>query len=619
MHNLERDLVDHLKMFQLPSLHHILEEARENIKEKKIDNKSEDPCEIDLDSENISTPSTFSPSASISHFLPLKFSHIGLGYLHFHPQLFPYFQAGLALPFTPLPQPLSPPSSSSPSLPPLSSDYFNFPDSSFIYKNIGRIIKDTFQDENGETIEELKEKFYQTFFTSLHSLLSISNITCLGVIIFCNPYELLDYFFYTSSSSSFSSSLRNSFLSRENEREEKKSEVKIIQRFSCPILKQPQNSSLLSSFLNIISSTLDLQPESFSPSLSKIRGAIESKLKTEVSEDGNPKTKKRKIPEEISLEMLIEASSEYAFLHYGSKKQVTKRYEDEENKEEEQLKEEQIDEEEINIDENIIIETREQIEMEKQIEIEEDKEKSDIQLDFNCYKPKLLEEEKVKNIRRSIKEPESIETFHPISSSSLSSSLTSSQYETIKGSLILKDSLFSTSLSSSSFFTISSSLMDSCHDLLEVISNEKIRKVLTQFPSLSSSDSFSIGKWGEALVYQYLVLERKFNPKIQEVVWVNEGEETKAAYDIRMKKKEKTRDKTIFIEVKSSKFDKKNSFTLSLWEWKFATELPKVNYQIYRVRNAGDPLKVDIVVIRDALELIERGGLKLCLVHPQNI
>ncbi len=137
---------------------------------------------------------------------------------------------------------------------------------------------------------------------------------------------------------------------------------------------------------------------------------------------------------------------------------------------------------------------------------------------------------------------------------------------------------------------------------------------------LTTSDANkAVGKWGESLVYQYLLsIAHLSQSKVQ---WVNEDVESKACYDLIVTtpiKKDSdsdaaTRYTTTYIEVKSTKYSDANVFELSLWEWEFAMANPKVPYHIYRVYNAGDANNVRVEIITDIQQMIVDGSIKLCL------
>jgi Domain of unknown function (DUF3883) len=209
-----------------------------------------------------------------------------------------------------------------------------------------------------------------------------------------------------------------------------------------------------------------------------------------------------------------------------------------------------------------------------------------------------------------------------------------------------------------------------------VVSNETLRDLApwcgvgswTQKSAgaLDTVDLKAVGRWGEALVYQYLLqrsssssssLSSSLSSSGQgtgmgmgmgtglkgvsgqgtagaaatatatvAVEWMNSAEETKAVYDLITRETKSVINtglgasgrpssitETTYIEVKTTRFDDLNTFEISLWEWQFATANPKVRYHIYRVFNAGDPKKVRIVVIEDVMEMITARRVRLCL------
>ena len=128
----------------------------------------------------------------------------------------------------------------------------------------------------------------------------------------------------------------------------------------------------------------------------------------------------------------------------------------------------------------------------------------------------------------------------------------------------------------------------------------------------------NIGKWGEALVYQYLLQQYEGN----KITWINEKEESMSCYDILLeidlmdsseKEKKRKTTQTIFIEVKSTRFPNLNVFDISQNEWEFCSKLPAIRYDIYRVYNAGNPGTVFIQVLQDVHSLINEKRLRLCL------
>lgn len=131
----------------------------------------------------------------------------------------------------------------------------------------------------------------------------------------------------------------------------------------------------------------------------------------------------------------------------------------------------------------------------------------------------------------------------------------------------------------------------------------------------------SIGRWGESLVYQHLLLQYPNRT----VTWLNEQEESNASYDLKLERKgshfvdthssegEHSDARTIFVEVKTTQFSDKNVFQISKWEWDFITSLPRVQYDIYRVYNAGNAQTVRLAVYHDVFKLVEERKIQLCL------
>jgi hypothetical protein len=161
-------------------------------------------------------------------------------------------------------------------------------------------------------------------------------------------------------------------------------------------------------------------------------------------------------------------------------------------------------------------------------------------------------------------------------------------------------------------------------------------------PLLDRANGRAVGRWGEAFVYQLLL--QKFPPESgAEINWLNEHEETRAAYDLQITfpgipvskasnnssssssstsghwgepHRSSRKRETIFVEVKTTSSDHSNTFDLSLQEWEFATRAVSsslVNYHIYRVFSAGNSNRVRVHVVEDVLASIEAKQVRLCL------
>ena len=168
--------------------------------------------------------------------------------------------------------------------------------------------------------------------------------------------------------------------------------------------------------------------------------------------------------------------------------------------------------------------------------------------------------------------------------------------------------------------------------------------------SSSSSSSLEklklVGRWGEALVYHHLVTSAAAvvnNKNATSIIindsehatcdgsksnnhgnnssfsvtveWMNQDAETKACYDIIVTRIDKRtgRAHRQYIEVKSTRYSDNNVFEISLREYEFAMGLPRVQYSIYRVFNAGDIGKTRIVIIPDLYSFITQQRVKLCI------
>ena len=121
-----------------------------------------------------------------------------------------------------------------------------------------------------------------------------------------------------------------------------------------------------------------------------------------------------------------------------------------------------------------------------------------------------------------------------------------------------------------------------------------------------ASDNRRVGRWGEALVYRYL-LQR--HPGWT-VTWVNEHAESKCFYDVKMRN---VRDgRTVFVEVKTTRSADKNAFEVSPWEWDFACK-PGVEYHVYRVYSAGERGRTRITIVRNPAKLVREHAISMAL------
>jgi hypothetical protein len=119
----------------------------------------------------------------------------------------------------------------------------------------------------------------------------------------------------------------------------------------------------------------------------------------------------------------------------------------------------------------------------------------------------------------------------------------------------------------------------------DIIPNENLSSIVpfallsVTKPSSQHSINDITGRWGEALVFHYLTL---MNPA-SKVTWLNLLSESQASYDITVEStlpthpaSGRTFTLTTFVEVKSTRSHDRNVCELSLYEWQFASALPKV-------------------------------------------
>jgi len=150
----------------------------------------------------------------------------------------------------------------------------------------------------------------------------------------------------------------------------------------------------------------------------------------------------------------------------------------------------------------------------------------------------------------------------------------------------------------------------------EMVPTALLQSLCSALPSTKGKEgAAAAGRWGEALVYQYLL---QAHPSAR-VIWMNEEEETMSPYDLIIEQEVKqgpeghTKTKTTFIEVKSTRYPDRHVFNISLNEWAFCTAEPALRYDVYRVYNAGNPEAVSISVLQDLHELVKQQQVQLQL------
>ncbi|XP_050398302.1 uncharacterized protein LOC126816138 isoform X1 [Patella vulgata] len=117
-----------------------------------------------------------------------------------------------------------------------------------------------------------------------------------------------------------------------------------------------------------------------------------------------------------------------------------------------------------------------------------------------------------------------------------------------------------------------------------------------------------VGRWGEQVVYDYLLQQKAANKNILDVNWVNEKCESGDPYDfIITYRSEKGEQLTLYSEVKSTRSDAKRMLETSMPEVKFAMDQCQ-NYEIYRLFNAGTSNNVRLVRISN---IMDKDNIKL--------
>lgn len=108
-----------------------------------------------------------------------------------------------------------------------------------------------------------------------------------------------------------------------------------------------------------------------------------------------------------------------------------------------------------------------------------------------------------------------------------------------------------------------------------------------------------VGRWCEEFVYEYLINQKS---KFSEVTWLNKDGESGKPYDFAVI--ENGREK--FIDVKGTPSGVKDIIYLSPNEWVFMFD-KGVNYSIYRVYNAGNDARIEI--IENPSALLQQGKI----------
>ncbi|XP_076448916.1 LOW QUALITY PROTEIN: uncharacterized protein LOC143285481 [Babylonia areolata] len=128
-----------------------------------------------------------------------------------------------------------------------------------------------------------------------------------------------------------------------------------------------------------------------------------------------------------------------------------------------------------------------------------------------------------------------------------------------------------------------------------------------------SSNNVDVGRWGEHLVYDYLLQQKKLHSDIYEVIWTNEAEESGKPYDFEVVCTSEDEAYTVYVEVKATRSSKKEVFEISANEVKFASEQGE-GYHIYRVFSAGTTDQVQLVRLTNVSQRMNTKEVRLLMV-----
>lgn len=149
------------------------------------------------------------------------------------------------------------------------------------------------------------------------------------------------------------------------------------------------------------------------------------------------------------------------------------------------------------------------------------------------------------------------------------------------------------------------------HENVNKIENHSLHQCAPWWEPCDVSDPRAVGRWGEALVYNFLVASRPG----WRVTWLNEQTESTSFYDIHLESpdfNDGSGRRVIFVEVKTTRSRDKNVFEMSPNEWNFANR-PGVDYRVFRVFGAGDRQNARLTVVKDPARMVNERGIALCL------
>ncbi|KAK4482579.1 hypothetical protein RD792_009742 [Penstemon davidsonii] len=143
--------------------------------------------------------------------------------------------------------------------------------------------------------------------------------------------------------------------------------------------------------------------------------------------------------------------------------------------------------------------------------------------------------------------------------------------------------------------------------------NVNLNVVLNESNEVLADQAKLTGRLGELVAYKYFV--GKVGDEVS-VKWVNEANETGLPYDIIIGgSDEEDSTSREYIEVKATKFGRKNWFVITMREWQFAIEKGE-SFSIVHVV-LGDDNMAKVAIYKNPARLCQLGNLKLAIVVPK--
>lgn len=157
------------------------------------------------------------------------------------------------------------------------------------------------------------------------------------------------------------------------------------------------------------------------------------------------------------------------------------------------------------------------------------------------------------------------------------------------------------------FSAVPSSVEIEFEDLVKGADVGQYVSIMEISPDMEDSEiNKQTGRWGEALVYNYLQQQSEKSGGSVEVTWVNSAGETGNPYDIVMEKD----GMKIYVEVKATRLGRKELFEMSSKEVAFA-EKQKERFHLYRVYNVGNKDNIRLCRLQDLASRMERNEVRL--------